>query len=144
MLHARSNFVPTVFFIATHIDKIGDDEALKKKKQQIINQLVDMLREHDIGQHLAGIEHGLEEALQKYCFFISNKVRDKKQLNRLKCELIRASQYILDKKHPLIYIDMERKLFKQEKPVITTEEFHAIATDSGFSNAIESKEFKVL
>ena len=141
-LHARSNFVPTVFFIATHIDKIGDDEAIKKKKHQIIDQLVDMLREHDIAQHLAGIELGLREALEKFCFFISNKVRDKNEFDRLKCELIQASQYILNKEHPLIYIDMERKLFKQEKPVITVEDFHAIAIDSGFSAAIQSEEFK--
>ena len=141
-LQAKSKFIPTAFFIATHIDEIGDEEAIKKKRQQIIDQLVEILREHDIAQHLAGIECGLREALEKFCFFISNKVPNKNELDRLKHELIQAAQYILDKKHPLIYLDMERKLFKQEKPVITTEEFHAIAIDSGFSAAIQSEEFK--
>ena len=142
LLQAKSKFVPTVFFIATHIDEIGNEEAIKKKRQQIIDQLVEMLREHDIAQHMAGIGCGLKEALEKFCFFISNKFRNKNELDRLKYELIQASQYIFNKKHPLIYLDMERKLFKQEKPVITTEEFHAIAIDSGFSAAMQSKEFK--
>ncbi|XP_065883436.1 uncharacterized protein [Dysidea avara] len=145
LLRAMSKFVPTVFLIATHIDKIGDENEIEKKRKQIIDQLVDLLKGHEFAQHLAGIGHDLREALEQFCFFISNKEqneRNKKEVDRLKRELVGAAQYILEKKHPVIYLDIERKLQEQVKPVITTEEFHTIAIDSGFSAKPQSEEFK--
>jgi len=141
-LGAKSNFVPTVFLVATHIDKIGNKKAIKKKRQQIIDQLVGILSGHEFAQHLAGIGCGLREALEQFCFFISNKNRNFKELDRLKYQLIQASQYICNEQHPVIYLDIERVLLEQENPVITTNEFHMIATNSGFSAEIQSEEFK--
>ena len=143
-LHARSNFLPTVVLIASQIDKIGDDEAIEKKRQQIIDQLVKLLAGHQFSQHLAGMGHDLRAALEEFCFFISNKVRNernKREVDRLKQKLVEVAQYILDEEHPVIYLDIERKLMGQAKPVITKEEFHAIAIDSGFSAGMQSEEF---
>ena len=65
-LHARSNFVPTVFLIAAQIDKIGDDEAIEKKRQHIIDQLVELLSGHQFAQHLAGMGHDHRTALEEF------------------------------------------------------------------------------
>ena len=75
-LGATSIFVPTVFMFAIHIDLIGDTEAVKARKREIIDQLVVLLKDQPFVKHIPGIENGLREALEKNCFFISNKVRN--------------------------------------------------------------------
>ena len=139
---ARSKFVPTVFLVATHIDLIGDEEAIAKRRQEIINQLFRALKGKPFAKHLAGIENGLREALERNCFFISNKVRDQKELNRLRALLIEACQYIVSRKHPVVFLNIERRLLSLTKMVIPMVEFHSIARDSGFFVELQSAEFK--
>ena len=67
-LGATSIFVPTVFLVATHIDLIGDSEAVKVKKKEIIDQLVLLLQDKPFAKHIAGVENGLRKALEKNCF----------------------------------------------------------------------------
>ena len=141
-LGSKSKLVPIVFLVATHIDAIGDEKATEQRKKQIIDWLVLLLKGKPYAQHLAGIEHGLRSALEKYCFFISNKVRNHKELERLKSELIEASQYILSQQHPVVYLNIEKELFATNQAVITTKEFHTIASKCGFFAAFDSEEFK--
>ena len=141
-LGATSKFVPTIFLVATHLDLIGDDEAVEKRKQEIIKQLIVALQGKPFAKHLAGVEDGLEKALEKNCFFISNKVRDQKVLDQLRSALVEASQYIADKEHPVVYLNIEKSLLSLGKTAITMTEFHAIANDSGFFAALQSTEFK--
>lgn len=139
---ARSKYVPTVVLVATHIDLIGDDKAIAKRREEIIDQLVSALKGKPFAQHLAGIEDGLREALEKNCIFISNKIRDKKQLDRLRSLLIEASQYILSKEHPVVYLNIEKHLLSLTKMVISTADFLSIANDSGFFAMPQSAELK--
>ncbi|XP_065894341.1 uncharacterized protein [Dysidea avara] len=139
---SKSKLVPVVFLVATHIDALGDEKAIEERKKLIIDWLVQLLKGKPYAQHLAGIKDGLRNALEKYCFFISNKVRNHKELNRLKAELMEASQYILGKKHPVVYLNIEKELFATEQAVITTTQFHTITNDCGFFTAIGSEEFK--
>ena len=141
-LGAKSKFVPTVFLVATHIDLIGDKEAVAKRRQEIIGQLFLALRNKPFAQHLAGIENGLREALEKNCFFISNKLRDQEELNRLRAFLVEASHYITSKQHPVVYVNIERHLLSLTKLVISIGEFHKIAIESGFFAELLSPEFK--
>ena len=139
---SKSKLVPVVFLVATHIDAIGDEKAIEQRKKQIIDWLVLLLKGKPYAQHLVGIGNGLRSALEKYCFFISNKVRNHEELDRLKAELVEASQYILSQQHPVVYLNIEKELFATNKAVITTKEFHTIANKCGFFAAIGSEEFK--
>ena len=142
VLGAKSKFVPTVFLVATHIDLIGDGEAIARRRQEIIDQLFLALRGKPFAKHLAGIEDGLREALERNCFFISNKMRDQKELDRLRALLVEASEYITSKQHPVVYISIERRLLSLTKMVISIVEFHSIAKDSGFFAELQSTELK--
>ena len=71
-----------------------------------------------------------------------HNVKFKETMTRIKCQLIKASECIRNEKHPVIYLDIERKLLELGKAVITTNEFHSVATKSGFSAAKQSEEFK--
>ena len=141
-LGATSKYVPTVFLVGTHLDLIGDSETVEKRKQEIIDQLFSALLGKPFAKHLAGIEEGLKKALEKNCFFISNKVRDQKVLDQLRSVLVEASQYITNKEHPIVYLNIEKSLLSLGKTAITTTEFHSIAYDSGFLAASQSTEFK--
>ena len=141
-LGAKSKFVPTVFLVATHIDLIGNGEAIARRRQEIIDELFLALRGKRFAKHLAGIEDGLREALERNCFFISNKMRDQKELDRLRALLVEASEYITSKQHPVVYISIERRLLSLTKMVISIVEFHSIAKDSGFFAEPQSTELK--
>ena len=141
-LGATSIFVPTVFLVATHIDLIGDSKAVEIRKNEIIDQLVLALKDQPFAKHIAGVEHGLREALEKNCIFISNKVRNIEQLDRLRSLLVEACWYILNRQHPVVYLNVEKMLLSLDKAAISTTEFHNIAHDSGFFAEPESAEFK--
>ena len=141
-LGATSIFAPTVFLVGTHIDLIGGSKAVNTRKKEIIDQLVLLLKDQPFAKHIAGVENGLREALEKSCFFISNKVRNKEELDRLRSMLVEATRYILDKQHPVVYLNIERNLLSLNKTTITTAELHKIAQDSGFFAKPESVEFK--
>ena len=141
-LGATSIFVPTVFLVATHIDLIGDSEAVEMRKKEIIDQLFFALKGKPFVKHLAGIVNGLREALEKNCFFISNKVPNQEELDRLRLVLVEASRYITNAEHPIVYLNIEQKLLSLNKTVISTTEFQSIAQDSGFFAKPGSLELK--
>ena len=142
LLGATSKFVPTVFLVATHLDLLGDSKAVEKRKQEIINQLILALQGKPFAKHLAGIEEGLENALMKNCFFISNKDRDQKVLDQLRSALVTASQYIANKEHPVVFLNIQKSLLSLGKTAITTAEFHRIANESGFFTVAQSAELR--
>ena len=140
-LGAASRFVPTVFLVATHIDLIGDSKAVKARKMEIIDQLYLALKDQPFAKHLAGIENGLRAALEENCFFVSNKVRNQAEFDRLRVVLVEASQYILNRQHPIVFLNIEKNLLSLNKSTISTSEFESIAQDSGFFAKLESAEF---
>ena len=139
-LGAASRFVPTVFLVATHIDLIGDSEEVEARKREIIEQLILALEDQPFAKHLAGIENGLRVALEENCFFVSNKVRNLEEFDRLKFVLVKASQYILNKQHPIVFLNIERNLLSLNKTTVSTSEFQSIAHDSGFFAKLDSAE----
>ena len=141
-LGATSIFVPTVFMVATHIDLIGDSEAVKVRKKEIIDQLVLLLQDKSYAKHIPGVENDLREALEKNCFFISNKVRNEEELDRLRSLLVEALWYIKNRQHPVVFLNIEKTLLSLNKAIISTAEFHTIAHESGFFAEPESVEIK--
>ena len=139
-LGAASRFVPTVFLVATHIDLIGDSEDVEARKREIIEQLILALEDQPFAKHLAGIENGLRVALEENCFFVSNKVRNLEEFDRLKFVLVKASQYILNKQHPIVFLNIEKNLLSLNKTTVSTSEFQSIAHDSGFFAKLDSTE----
>ena len=135
-----SELLPTVVLIATHIDEIEGD--VEVAKEDIITQLARELEGKPYAKHLAGNRAGLLDALRKYCFFVSNKVRDLTVINRLKEIVQEASAPIFDEEHPLVYIKIEKRLLSLEKDVITTAEFHEVALENGFIADKDSDEIK--
>ena len=135
-----SEFLPTVVLVATHLDKITGD--VTKVKEAIIDQLVKELAGKPYAKHLAGHRLGLKDALKKYCFFISNKNRNKATITQLKKVVAEISKPILREKHPLIYIKIEKALLSLRKDVITTEYFVKVAKENGFVAAEDSKEIQ--
>ena len=139
---AASIFVPTIFLVATHIDLIGDSKAIQERKKEIIDQLVLLLKDKPFAKHIPGVENGLREALEKCCFFISNKIRNVDELDRLRFMLVEAFHYIKNRQHPVVFLNIEKTLLSLNKATISATEFNAIARESGFLAKPESEESK--
>ena len=141
--NSLSRFWPTVFLVATNIDKIGDSHAIEKTKSEIIGLLVQEFSGKPFAQLLAGNtgSDGIEDALRKYCFFVSNLDRNQDVFCQLKKAIVESCQHIINQRHPVVYINIEKKLFSIVESYITTRRFHEIAQDSGFVGKFESKKF---
>jgi len=140
----KSEFLPTVVLVITHIDLIVGD--IEKAKGTIITQLAKELKGKPYAKHLVGNHDGkgLLNALKEFCIFLSNKseFRDLETIARLKKIVQKASAPILEEKHPLVYIKIEKSLLSLQKEVITTTEFHEVAKDNGFLADKDSPEIK--
>ena len=135
----KALLLPVIILVATHLDLLGD--SAEEAKEEIIQTLAKELEGKPYACHLAGHGEGLLNALRKYCIFLSNKIRDPKAIHLLQHTIIEVSAPILSREHPLVYLNIERKLLDVGKGVITTEEFHEVTYRCGFLAAIDSEEF---
>ena len=135
----KALLLPVIILVATHLDLLGD--SAEEAKEEIIQTLEKELAGKPYARHLAGHGEGLLNALRKYCIFLSNKIRDPKAIQLLQNTIIEVSAPILSREHPLVYLNIERKLLDIRKGVITTEEFYEVTYRCGFLAAIDSKEF---
>ena len=139
-----SRFLPTIFLVATHIDKIGDNHAIEQAKNEIIGLLAETFNGKPFAQLLAGnhgSSDGIEDALKKYCFFVSNLERDPTVFQQLKEAIIESCQHIINQHHPLVYLNIEKQLLSLNKSSITTKDFHEITQNCGLPATFESKKF---
>ena len=135
----KASLLPVIILVATHLDLLGD--SAEEKKEQIIKTLAKELQGKPYARHLAGHGEGLENALRKYCIFLSNKVRDPKAILQLQSAVMEVAAPILSKEHPLVYLKIEKQLLGIDKGVITIEEFHEVTQRCGYLATIKSKEF---
>ena len=135
----KASLLPVIILVATHLDILG--ASAEETKEQIIKTLAEELTGKPYARHLAGHGEGLLNALRKYCIFLSNKIRDPKNIKQLQDAIIEVSFPILSREHPLVYLKIERELLSIQKGVITIEEFHTVVQGCGFLAAIDSKEF---
>ena len=136
----KASLLPVIFLVATHLDLLGD--AAEDTKQEIIQTLAMELKGKPYARHLAGHKEGLQNALRKYCIFLSNKKRDPDTILRLQNVIVEVAALILHREYPLVFLKIERELMSIDKGVITVEEFQEITSRCGFVAAIESKEFE--
>ena len=137
-----SPLLPTALLAGTHIDKLHPDikEARKIAKNKILPVLEKELRKKPYAQHLAGSRKGLMAALQQFCFFISNKVRDE-EIEHLKDTTVKAAAS-LRKKQPIFFLKIERALLSHDERVISKSKLLEIIAQSLFSLDENSAEFK--
>ena len=138
-----SRYLPTVFLVATHIDKIGDHQAIEQMKDEVICILVEQLTGKPYAQILAGNygSNGIEYALKKYCFFVSNLERNSEVFCQLKEAIIESCKHIFNQRHPVVYLKIEKQLLSLNKSSIAKSHFHEIAQECGFLSNITSKKF---
>ena len=138
-----SRYLPTIFLVATHIDKLGDEVAIERAKSEIIDLLVQLFSGKPFAQLLAGNNgnDGIEDALKKYCFFVSNLERNPKVFSELKDAIIASCQHIMNQRYPLMYQKIEKQLCSLNKSSITKDNFHEVTQNCGFSLKFESKKF---
>ena len=91
--------------------------------------------------HMHVIWQVIENALRKYCIFISNKARNATVTTRLQEVVLQVALPILSKQHPLVYLKIEKQVLSADKGVLKMDEFHSITNNCGFSASIESKQF---
>ena len=137
-----SPLLPTALLAGTHIDKLHPDikEAHKIAKKKILPVLEKELREKPYARHLAGSKKGLMAALEQFCFFISNKVKDE-EIERLKNTTVKAA-VSLKKKQPIFFLKIERALLSHNEQVISKSKLLKIIAQSVFSLDENSEEFK--
>ena len=139
-----SPLLPTALLAGTHIDKLHSDikEARKIAKKMILPLLVKELSKKSYAQHLAGSGKGLMAALEQFCFFVSNKVRDE-EIERLKKSAVKAAAS-LRKKQPIFFLKIERALLSHNKQVISKLMLLEIIAQSTFSLAENGAQFEAI
>ena len=138
----HSPLLPTALLAGTHIDKLHDDikEARKIAKKAILPVLEEELLGKPYARHLAGIKDGIKSALEKFCFFLSNKCRDE-EIDRLKDVAI-AVAGSLRKEQPIFFLKIEQSLLLQKEQIISKSKMAEIVAESSFSLSEDSPEFK--
>jgi len=133
---------PPVILAGTHIDKLHCDIKIARKiaKEIILSQLIEELADKPYAQHLVGMGEGIEAALEKFCFFISNKCRDE-EIERLKSVTITASTS-LRLKQPIFFLKIERAILQHKEQVISKSQMADVIAESAFPISEESSEFE--
>ena len=138
----HSPLLPTALLAGTHIDKLHDDikEARKIAKKNILPVLEKELLGKPYARHLAGMKNGIKAALENFCFFLSNKCRDK-EIDRLKDVTIAVASS-LRKEQPIFFLKIEQSLLLQEEQIISKSKMAEIVAKSSFPLSENSPEFE--
>ena len=138
----HSPLLPTALLAGTHIDKLHDDikEARKIAKKIILPVLEKELLGKPYVRHLAGMKNGIKSALEKFCFFLSNKCRDE-ELDRLKDVTIAVASS-LRREQPIFFLKIEQSLLLQKEQIISKSKMAEIVADSSFPLTEDSSEFE--
>ncbi|XP_065890274.1 uncharacterized protein [Dysidea avara] len=133
---------PPIILAGTHIDKLHPDIKVARKiaKEMILPQLIEELADKPYAQHLVGMGEGIEDALNQFCFFISNKCRDE-EIERLKSVAVKAATS-LRIKQPIFFLKIERAFLQHKEQVISKSHMADVIAESTFSIAENSSEFE--
>ena len=137
-----SPLLPTALLAGTHIDKLHPDIKMARKiaRQRILPILEKELREKPYVKHLAGSKNGIKFALENYCFFVSNKCRDK-EIERLKIDVVKSA-CSLKKKQPVFFLKIEQAILNCRDNVISISKLCEIVSSNAFSINEKSPKFE--
>jgi len=134
-----------VLLVGTHIDKLHPDlkEAHKIAREAILPVLEKELFRKPYSQHIACISKGLRIALEQSCFFISNKCRDKFEIQRLQAAAVTVATSLREK-WPVFFLKIEQALLQLSKEfeVISTAKMLDLVIKATFPIDESSSEFK--
>ena len=135
---------PTAILAGTHIDKLHPDLKVAREiaRDKILPQLEKELFEKHYARHLAGYSKGLKNALQQFCFFISNKCHDE-EIERLKNTAIEAST-LVKKGQPIYILNIEAELLQCKEHAISKSNMLDLVTKCTIPMAENSSEFEDL
>ena len=130
-----------VLLAGTHIDKIHPNikKARKTAKERILPRLEKQLRSKPYVQCLFGYSEGLVSALEKCCFFVSNKCRDE-EIEYLKNTAIKAASS-LRQKQPIFFLKIEQALLQHKDSIISKSMMLDVVVKVTFPIAENSPEF---
>jgi len=133
---------PTVILAGTHIDLLHPDIKVARKiaKESILPKLIEELSDRPYAKHLAGMNEGIEAALEQFCFFLSNKCRDE-EIQCLKNTAVKAANSLI-KKQPVYFLKIEQALMQHKEQVISKSTMVKIIAESTFPIAESSPEFE--
>ena len=131
-----------VLLVGTHIDKLHPDvrEARNIASNKILPVLEKELCGKPYAQHIACIGEGLEIALKKSCFFISNKCRDK-EIVHLQAAAVRVAASLREEK-PIFFLKIEQALLQLNKQVISVSTMLDLVAENTFLLDKDSPEFR--
>ena len=131
-----------VLLVGTHIDMLHPDldEARKIALDEILPVLKDELCGKPYAQHIAGIREGLESALERSCFFVSNKCRDEK-IEHLKDAAISIATSLMEEK-PIFFLKIEQALLQLNKHIISISMMLELVVKNAYPLEKSSPEFK--
>ena len=135
---------PMALLAGTHIDLLHHDikKARRLAKAKLLPQLEKELHKKPYLKQLIGKEESIVAYLQKYCFFVSNKIPDE-EVECLKSTVIQVAPS-LKKKEPVVYLKIEQSLLMHKKQIISRADLLDIAIKCGFPVSENSLEFEGL
>jgi len=135
---------PMALLVGTHIDLLDHDikKARKLAQRKILPQLEKELRNKPFLKRLIGNEEGIMAYLQKYCFFVSNKVRDQ-EIERLQSTVINIAP-TLKIQEPVVFLKIEQCLLSHKEQIISRLTLLSIAKECGFIASENSPQFEGL
>ena len=138
---------PTVILAGTHIDKLHPDIKIARKiaREKILPQLEKALSEKRYAQHLAGFvkkRKGLKNALEKFCFLISNKFPDE-EIERLKSTAIEVAAS-MNEHRPIYILKIEEALLQCKEDAISKSDMFDLVKNCSLPMAKHSPEFEGL
>jgi len=133
---------PAVILAGTHIDLLHHKIKVARKiaKKTILPLLIEALSDKHYAQHLVGMSEGIEDALEQFCFFVSNKCRDE-EVQRLKNTAIKAATS-LRIKQPIYFLKIERALVQHREQVISKSTMAQLVAQSTIPINENSTEFE--
>jgi len=135
---------PTAILAGTHIDKLHSDLHVARKiaRDRILPLLEKELFGKRYARHLAGYSKGIKNALQQFCFFISNRLHDE-EIERLKNTAIEAAVPLM-KYQPIYILKVEAELLQCREHVISKRNMLDLATKCSIPMAENSVDFEDL
>ena len=118
---------PTVIMIATHSHNLTEDEK-RAITDTLFLRLPPKLCEH--------FPTSRNDAIH----FVDNEKRDPATFNHLKAVAVKAAEYTLTEKRPIIYLKFEEKILtqSQQKTEISKEKAFSIAAEAGLEHTNEA------
>ena len=147
VVHSLCLVKHNVLLVGTHIDMLHSDinKAREIAKETILPELYEKLCHKDYADHLVGFKFfccSNINPLEKCCYFVSNKCRDR-EIHHLKAKAMEVASFMQkNKRYPIYFLKIEQALMQETEPVISKSMMLDLITKSTFKLTKNSPEFE--